>query len=146
MGLDCRAVGLLWIVAIGLSAPPVSAGCKKSLTLREVPGGDPQRAHLIECEEAEPPALLEGNTHLSLCNPAVLAQVGGSFESCAIAVDAAREGLRQAKIRAALRAGSDEDEIAQRYDASIGEIEAQRTSAELSGPIAAESESVEAAQ
>jgi hypothetical protein len=128
---------LLALASVGLAAP-ASAGCKKSLTLREVPGGEPQRAQLIECDESETPALLEGNAHLTLCDPAALAQVGASFEGCARAVDAAREGLRKAKIRAALRAGTEKELIEERYAASSEEIEAQRRSADLSGPIPVE--------
>jgi len=126
------------ICAIALAiclAAPASAGCRKSITQREVPGGKPQKAQLIECDESETPALLEASAHLRLCDPKVLAQAGASFEHCAAAVDAAREGLRKAKIRAALRAGSEKDAIALRYGASKQEVEAQRISAELSGPI-----------
>jgi hypothetical protein len=129
-------------LAIGLAAP-ASAGCKKSITLREVPGGEPQRAQLIECDESETPTLLEGNAHLTLCDPAALSRTGASFEGCARAVDAAREGLRKAKIRAALRAGTEKELIADRYAASSEEIEALRTSADLSGPIPAEESSSE---
>ena len=133
----CLFIGLAGVVALtSASAHPAAAGCKKSLTWREVPGGEPQPAHLIECDEAEKPALLEPNAHLRLCDPAALAKIGASFESCARAVDAARMGLRKAKIRAALQKGEDDAEaIAARYGASEGEVDALRTSADLSGPI-----------
>jgi hypothetical protein len=126
------------VVSLSL-AEPAAAGCRKSLTLREVPGGEPQPAHLIECDESQPPALLEQNAHLRMCDPAALANLGASFESCANAVDAARAGLRKAKIRAALQKGEDSDEaIAARYGVTEEEVDAQRSSVDLSGPIPSE--------
>jgi hypothetical protein len=130
------ALGLLAVLAaIGLASPAWS-DCRKSIVERELPGEEPQRAQRIDCDEDETPALLEGNAHLTLCDPAALSQIGASFEACSQAVGAAREGLRQAKIRAALRSGTDDALITERYGASSEEIDAARAAADLSGPIA----------
>lgn len=140
-------VCLASLVAVLLVAAPASAGCKKSLTLRETPGGDPQPAQLIECDESETPALLEPSAHLRLCDPKVLAETGVAFEDCARAVDAARAGFRKAKIRAALQKGEDDAAIALRYGAAEGELDALRVSVDFSGPIRGDAEaSEEAAQ
>jgi hypothetical protein len=112
-----------------------SAGCQKSLTLREIPGGDPVAAQLIECDESERPALLESSAHLTLCSPEALAASSASFEDCATAVAAAREALRKAKVRAALRSGTDTELIQDRYSASTEELESLSRSAELSGSV-----------
>lgn len=136
MRLSRWLVGSLASLLVGpLLAAPATAGCKKSLTLRETPGGDAEPAQLVECDESEAPVLLEQNAQLRLCDPKALALAGVAFEDCARAVAAAREGLRQAKLRAALRAGEDEEALATRYGASEQEIEALRTSVEFSGPM-----------
>ena len=113
------------------------AGCTRSVTYREVPGGEPQPAQLIECDEAEKPALLESSAPLKLCDPKTLAKAGVSFEACAKAVDAARAGLRNAKIRAAVQKGESDATITERYGASKGELDTLRASVDVSGPIPA---------
>jgi hypothetical protein len=136
---------LLGCALTSLAAASASAGCRRSLTLREIPGGEPVQAQLIECDESERPALLEGNAHLTLCAPETLAATGASFEDCATAVAAAREALRKAKVRAALRAGTDTELIQDRYGASTEEQGALRTSAELSGSVPAGGSTTEGA-
>jgi len=129
-------VCLPFVVIALFLADSAGAGCKKSLTMREVPGGEPQPAYLIECDETQAPALLEQNAHLRLCDPKSLANTGATFESCARAVDAARAGLRKAKARAALQKGEESDEaIAARYGVNEGELDALRASTDLSGPM-----------
>jgi hypothetical protein len=128
----------LGVIAAGLVSTPGRAGCRKSLTQREIPGGEPVAAQLIECDESETPALFEGNAHLTLCAPEALAASGASFEDCATAVAAAREALRKAKVRAALRAGTDSELIQDRYGASAEEQDVLRASAELSGSVPTE--------
>jgi hypothetical protein len=131
-----RFVGLVtFLVASILVVSPSWAGCKKSLTMRETPGGTLLPGQLVECDESETPELLLPSAHLDLCNPKVLSQTGTSFEDCARAVDSAREGLRQAKVREAVRSGTDDALIAQRYGASNAEIDAARATADLSGPV-----------
>lgn len=120
-----------------LIGTPAFAGCKKSLTLRETPGGGAEPAQIVECDESETPALLEPSAHLRLCDPEALEEAGVSFGDCARAVDGARVGLRQAKIRAALQKEEDSAAIVERYGASKGELETLRSSADLSGPMPA---------
>ena len=128
----------LFALASLLVLPGASfAGCTKSVTYREVPGGEPQPAQLIECDESTKPALLEPSGQLTLCDPKVLAQTGVSFEACAKALDAARAGLRKAKLRAAVQKGESDATLTERYGASKSEIGALRTSVDLSGPIPA---------
>ena len=114
------------LLALAGAAVPASAGCEKTVVVREGPDGRKQPHRLVRCDESERPALLEGNAHLTLCDPKALAASGASFEHCATAVDAARTALRKAKIRAALREGKDEEEIAKTYGATPMELEALR--------------------
>lgn len=132
---DCLVSLVVAFGLVGLSASDASAGCRKSIQLREIPGGEPVAAQLVECDESETPALLDGNAHLALCSPEALAASGASFEDCATAVAAARDALRKAKVRAALRAGTDAELIEDRYGVSIEEQDALRASAELSGSV-----------
>jgi hypothetical protein len=109
---------------VGAPPIPASAACEKSVVVREGPDGREQPHRVVRCDENERPALLEGNAHLTLCDPESLTASGARFEDCANAVDAARTALRKAKIRAALRDGEDEEEIAERYGASESELDA----------------------
>jgi hypothetical protein len=113
-------------VALAASSVPASAACEKSVVVRKGSDGREQPHRVVRCDENERPALLEGNAHLTLCDPKALAASGARFEDCAGAVDAARTALRKAKIRAALRDGADAEEIAERYGASESELEALR--------------------
>jgi hypothetical protein len=114
------------IAFVAASSTPAFAACEKSVVVHEGPDGRDQPHRVVQCDEGERPTLLEGNAHLTLCNPQSLAASGARFEDCAGAVDAARTALRKAKIRAALRKGEDPEEIAERYGASEAELDALR--------------------